>query len=91
MVIGISLPYLANTAGWLIAETGRQPWIVYGLMPTDKAVSIGVSSSSVIFSMTAFSVIDIILAVIIFLLMRREVCRGYAERRITKKNNAVTV
>ncbi|MDR1829479.1 MAG: cytochrome ubiquinol oxidase subunit I [Candidatus Fibromonas sp.] len=91
MVMGISLPYLANTAGWLIAETGRQPWIVYGLMPTDKAVSVGVSSGSVIFSMAAFSVIYIILAVIIFLLMRREVYRGYVEKRITRKNNAIAV
>jgi len=91
MAIGISLPYLANTAGWLVAETGRQPWIVYGLMPTDKAVSIGVSSSSVLFSMAAFSVIYIVLAIITFLLMRREIYRGCVEKKITRKNNAIAI
>jgi len=90
MAIGISLPYLANTAGWLIAETGRQPWIVYSLMPTDKAVSVGVSSGNVLFSMIAFSVIYIVLVIITFLLMRREVLRGCVEKRITKKHNAIT-
>ncbi|MCL2208478.1 MAG: cytochrome ubiquinol oxidase subunit I [Fibromonadales bacterium] len=80
IVFGIPLPYLANTAGWLIAETGRQPWIVYGLMPTDKAVSIGVTSGSLTFSLVAFSTIYVILAVITFLLMRREIYRGCLER-----------
>ncbi|MCL2284047.1 MAG: cytochrome ubiquinol oxidase subunit I [Fibromonadales bacterium] len=90
MVFGISLPYLANTAGWLIAETGRQPWIVYSLMPTDKAVSVGVSSGSVIFSLAAFSTIYIVLAVITFLLMRREIFRGCVDKKITKKQSAIT-
>ena len=35
----IPLPYLANTLGWTIAELGRQPWIVYGIMRTRDAVS----------------------------------------------------
>ncbi|MDR3001053.1 MAG: cytochrome ubiquinol oxidase subunit I [Fibromonadaceae bacterium] len=88
---GISLPYLANTAGWLIAETGRQPWIVYGYMPTSKAVSVGVSSTNVLFSLIAFSVIYMILAVIVFLLMRREVLRGCGDKKITGKNPAITI
>jgi len=91
ITLGISLPYIANTAGWLIAEVGRQPWIVYGLMPTDKAVSIGVSSGNVIFSTIVFSVVYIVLAVITFLLMRREVFRGCVERKITKKVQAIGV
>ncbi|MCL2101416.1 MAG: cytochrome ubiquinol oxidase subunit I [Fibromonadales bacterium] len=90
MTAGISLPYLANTTGWLIAETGRQPWIVYGYMPTDKAVSAGISSGNVIFSLIAFTIVYMILAVITFLFMRREVIRGCVERRITGKNPAIT-
>jgi cytochrome d ubiquinol oxidase subunit I len=91
MVLGISLPYLANTAGWLIAEMGRQPWIVYGLMPTDKAVSIGISRSNVIFSLTAFTLIYGILAVITFLLMRREVLRGCADKKPFKKTATIAI
>jgi len=91
MVLGISLPYLANTAGWIIAEMGRQPWIVYGLMPTDKAVSIGISRSSVIFSLTAFTLIYGILAVITFLLMRREVLRGCMEKKPVRKTVPTTI
>jgi len=80
MVFGISLPYIANTAGWIIAEVGRQPWIVYGLMPTEKAVSVGVSSGSVLFSLLAFSAIYIAMAVVTFLLMHREIHKGCVER-----------
>lgn len=39
MVIGISLPYIANTCGWILTETARQPWIVHGLLLTDDGVS----------------------------------------------------
>jgi cytochrome d ubiquinol oxidase subunit I len=91
MLLGISLPYLANSAGWILAEMGRQPWIVYGLMPTDKAISVGVSSSSIIFSMTAFTLIYGILATIAFILMRREVIRGCKNKKPTKKTTAVMV
>jgi len=39
MVLAIPLPYVANELGWTVAELGRQPWIVYGLMRTRDAVS----------------------------------------------------
>jgi len=91
MFLGIALPYLANTAGWLIAETGRQPWIVYGVMPTEKAVSPGVSKNSIIFSITAFSAVYGGLAAAMVLLMRAEILRGPANKKITKKNKVVTV
>jgi len=85
MLFGISLPFLANTFGWILAETGRQPWIVYGLMPTDKALSVGISKGSIIFSLFAFFVIYGILTVITSVLMRNEILRG-TYKRITKKN-----
>ena len=47
MMVSIPLPFLAHTAGWVLAEVGRQPWIVYGLMKTADAVSpIGPLSAS---------------------------------------------
>jgi cytochrome d ubiquinol oxidase subunit I len=91
MLLGISLPYMANSAGWILAEMGRQPWIVYGLMPTDKAISVGVSRGSIIFSMIAFTLIYGILAVIAFILMRREILRGCKNKKPTKKTTAIMV
>src|SRR5690606_15261056 len=39
LIPAIFLPYIANTAGWIMSEIGRQPWVVYGLMTTEAGVS----------------------------------------------------
>jgi len=85
ITFGISLPVIANITGWLLAEVGRQPWIIYGLMPTDKAVSVGVSAGEVIFSMLVFSAIYVALAAVIVYFMRQEIARGCVNKKITKK------
>ena len=56
MVLSIPLPYVAIEAGWVLAEVGRQPWIVYGLMKTSDAVS-PLASSQVLVSLIAFILI----------------------------------
>jgi cytochrome d ubiquinol oxidase subunit I len=53
MLFSIPLPYIANELGWVLAEVGRQPWIVYGLMKTSDAVS-PVATSQVFMSLIAF-------------------------------------
>jgi cytochrome bd ubiquinol oxidase subunit I len=53
----IPLPYLANSAGWILTEVGRQPWIVFGLMRTEQAVSPGVPAGMVLFSLLSFTVL----------------------------------
>jgi cytochrome d ubiquinol oxidase subunit I len=53
MMVSIPLPFLAHTAGWVLAEVGRQPWIVYGLMKTADAVS-PIAVSQVAVSLVAF-------------------------------------
>mgnify|MGYP005848321693 CR=1 FL=1 len=53
----IALPYIANTAGWIMTEIGRQPWIVFGLQRTEEAVSPNVTTAMVAFSLVAFSVV----------------------------------
>jgi cytochrome d ubiquinol oxidase subunit I len=55
--LAIGLPYLANSAGWVLAEVGRQPWIVFGLMRVEDAVSPSVSSGEVLFSLVAFTLV----------------------------------
>jgi cytochrome d ubiquinol oxidase subunit I len=53
----MALPYIANTAGWLLTEMGRQPWIVYGLLKTKDAISPAVTSGMLVFSLVVFTLV----------------------------------
>lgn len=64
----IPLPYLANELGWTIAELGRQPWIVYGLMKTSDAVS-PLSTGQVGTSLVAFFLVYALLGAVDFYLL----------------------
>jgi len=48
------LPYIANTAGWMTAEIGRQPWLVYGLIRTSQGSSIHVGAGNSLFTLLGF-------------------------------------
>jgi cytochrome d ubiquinol oxidase subunit I len=69
-------PYVANTAGWLTAELGRQPWIIHGLMRTSDANSTVVSSGNAIFSLLGFMGLYTLLSILFFLLVYGVVQRG---------------
>jgi cytochrome d ubiquinol oxidase subunit I len=56
-VFAIALPYIANTSGWVLTELGRQPFIVYGLLKTEDAVSPGLTTGMILFSLIGFAVI----------------------------------
>ena len=71
----IPLPYLAIMAGWMVAEVGRQPWIVYGLMRTSDAVS-PVPTSSVALSLAAFAVIYTALGILDIYLLAKYARKG---------------
>ncbi len=60
------LPYLAGTTGWIMAEVGRWPWIVYGLLRIEDAISPNVSAGSIIFSLTVLTVLYTVLSVLAF-------------------------
>jgi cytochrome d ubiquinol oxidase subunit I len=67
----ILLPYIANTTGWLLTELGRQPWIVYGLMKTEEAVSKSVTGMDVLLSLILFTLIyGVLMVVDIYLLVK---------------------
>jgi cytochrome d ubiquinol oxidase subunit I len=53
----IPLPYFANSAGWILTEVGRQPWIVFGLMRTEQGVSVVVSVATVLVSLITFTLL----------------------------------
>lgn len=54
LLFSIPLPYIAGQLGWIVAEVGRQPWIVYGLMKTSDAVSVNLTPGHVILSLVGF-------------------------------------
>jgi cytochrome d ubiquinol oxidase subunit I len=76
MVLSIPLPHLAIQLGWMAAEVGRQPWIVYGVLRTRDAVSKVVSGPDVLFSLILFSVIYLVLGAFWLTLLRREIVHG---------------
>jgi cytochrome d ubiquinol oxidase subunit I len=71
----IPLPYLGMQAGWVVAEVGRQPWIVYGLMRTSDAVS-PVSGGQVGFTLVAIVALYTLLGAAGFFLAGRTVVQG---------------
>jgi cytochrome bd ubiquinol oxidase subunit I len=54
LMLSVPLPYIANTAGWLTAELGRQPWVIYGLMRTAHGVSPRVAGGNAWFTLLGF-------------------------------------
>jgi cytochrome d ubiquinol oxidase subunit I len=69
LTAAIILPYLANTAGWLLTEMGRQPWVVYGLLKTADAVSPNVTAGQVMTTLIGFTIIYGILIVVDVMLL----------------------
>ena len=76
LVFTIPLPYLANQLGWIVAEVGRQPWIVYGVLKTADAVSKNISTSQVAISLAGFTILYGTLGVIDFYLLSKYAKKG---------------
>ncbi len=74
----IPLPHLAHETGWITAEVGRQPWIIYGLMKTAAASSVVVSAGQLIFSLVMFTLVYLLLFVMFVLLLVRIIKQGPA-------------
>ncbi|MFG1947114.1 cytochrome ubiquinol oxidase subunit I [Nonomuraea sp. NPDC048826] len=79
-ILGIGLPFLANTMGWIFTEMGRQPWTVFGLMRTAAAVSPGVDVTSVAITLVGFTLVYAILAVIEIRLLLKFIKLGAEEQ-----------
>jgi cytochrome d ubiquinol oxidase subunit I len=76
LMLAIPFPFIANTAGWFVAELGRQPWLAYGLFRTSEGVSPLLSSGSVLFTLVGFAGMYLIMGLLYFVLMVREVDHG---------------
>jgi cytochrome d ubiquinol oxidase subunit I len=75
-VWAVVTPFLMDTTGWLLTESGRQPWLVQGLMKTAGGVSTSVSSTDVVISLAVFLLLYVALGVVDVFLMLRYGRRG---------------
>jgi cytochrome d ubiquinol oxidase subunit I len=76
LMLAAPFPYIANTAGWMTAELGRQPWLVYGLMRTADGYSKLVSSGNGMFTLLGFMGIYMVLGILGLFLLKREIEHG---------------
>src|SRR5690625_4720065 len=79
MVFAIALPFIANSAGWIMTEMGRQPWGVFGVMKTEDAVSPSVTFNEVISSFISFTSLYALLAGVSIFLYVRQIKNGEHE------------
>jgi cytochrome bd ubiquinol oxidase subunit I len=73
LMIAVPLPYIANTAGWMTAELGRQPWLIYGLMRTAQGISPKVAAGNAWFTLIGFMGMYTVLAILWLFLVYREI------------------
>ena len=73
LMLCVPLPYIANTAGWMTAELGRQPWLIYGLMRTAHGVSPRVGAGNAWFTLIGFMGMYTVLAILFLFLVWREI------------------
>ena len=78
IMLGMPFPYVANEAGWMTTEVGRQPWIVYGLMQTAQGASPTVIAGETIFTTIGFAGMYFLLGVLFLLLTLRTISEGVA-------------
>ena len=80
ILLSFPLPYIANTAGWMTAELGRQPWLIYGLMRTSDGYSQMVSSGNGLFTLLGFMGLYALLGLLFTVLIYREITHGLAAK-----------
>jgi cytochrome d ubiquinol oxidase subunit I len=76
LMLLMPFPYIANEAGWVTTEVGRQPWIIYGLMRTNEGVSPNVVTGETLFTLIGFSGMYFVLGVLFIYLVVREIAIG---------------
>jgi cytochrome d ubiquinol oxidase subunit I len=76
LLLALPFPYIANTAGWMTAELGRQPWLVYGLMRTADGYSKMVSAGNGMFTLLGFLGMYTVLGILFLFLVHREIEHG---------------
>ncbi|MGZ3698891.1 MAG: cytochrome ubiquinol oxidase subunit I [Bdellovibrionota bacterium] len=76
LMLSFPFPYIATTAGWITAEVGRQPWLIYGLLRTAHGSSPHVTAGNTLFTLIGFMGLYTVLAMLFLLLIYRVIHRG---------------
>ena len=76
LMVALPFPYIATTAGWITAEIGRQPWLIYGLLRTTQGSSPHVSAGNGLFTLIGFMGLYTVLGILFLFLVAREIERG---------------
>jgi len=76
LMLAFPFPYIANTLGWMTAELGRQPWLIYGLFHTADGHSQVVSNGNTIFTLIGFTGLYFVLGLLFLFLVGREIGHG---------------
>ena len=90
LMLALPFPFIANTAGWITAEVGRQPWLIYGLMRTSAGNSPTVSAGSVWFTLLGFLGLYMVLGILFLFLVYREIEKGPEESQVLVAGQGVT-
>ena len=85
LMLAMPFPYIANTAGWLAAEIGRQPWLVYGVMRTSEGSSANVSAGNALFTLLGFMGLYTVLSILFLFLVSREIEHGPGEVPVSER------
>ena len=80
LLLAMPFPFVANEAGWMVTEVGRQPWIVYGLMRTAQGASSNVVAGETVFTTIGFAGIYFLLGVLYIFLLLRQIGMGPEHR-----------
>ncbi|MBI2221254.1 MAG: cytochrome ubiquinol oxidase subunit I [Acidobacteria bacterium] len=76
LMLAMPFPYVANHAGWIVGEVGRQPWVVYGLQRTAEATSTNVSGGMTVFTLLGFMGLYLLLGLLYVFLFLKIVHQG---------------
>ncbi len=79
LMLAFPFPYIANTAGWMTAELGRQPWLVYALMRTPDGTSTMVSAGNTLFTLLGFAGMYFVVGVLFLFLIAKTINQGPAQ------------
>lgn len=78
VMLAAPFPFIANTTGWMTAELGRQPWLVWGLLRTSAGTSQTVQPGNTLFSLIGFMGLYLVLGILFLFLAQREIAHGPA-------------
>jgi cytochrome d ubiquinol oxidase subunit I len=91
LMLALPFPYVANTLGWMTAELGRQPWLIYGLFRTAQGHSQVVSAGDTVFTLIGFVSLYMVLGLLFLVLVGREIGRGPGDPLLAEQGKELAV